>query len=136
MPDSEVEAVANRKVAGIVFWACLAAALGMNMLRDTQCGFKLYRRDAADLVVRHSREDGYTFDLEHLLILKQAGLSVGEACGVKWKHVGGGQVRPFRDGMRMLGAAVKLRARFRFACRSEEHRRGRVDVITEVKGTR
>ncbi len=116
MPDSEVEAVANRKVAGIAFRACLAA-LGMNMLRDTQCGFKLYRRDAADLVVRHSREDGYTFDLEHLLILKQAGLRVGEV-GVKWKHVGGGQVRPFRDGMRMLGAAVKLRARFRFGSRA------------------
>jgi dolichyl-phosphate beta-glucosyltransferase len=112
MPDSDVEAVANRKVAGIAFRVCLTA-LGMNLLRDTQCGFKLYRRDAADLVVMHSREDGYTFDLEHLLILRRAGLEVREV-GVKWKHVGGGQVRPVRDGMRMLGAAVKLRARFRF----------------------
>jgi dolichyl-phosphate beta-glucosyltransferase len=112
MPDSDVEAVANRKVAGIAFRVCLTA-LGMNLLRDTQCGFKLYRRDAADLVVKQGREDGYTFDLEHLLILRRAGLAVREV-GVKWKHVDGGQVRPVRDGMRMLGAAVKLRARFRF----------------------
>jgi dolichyl-phosphate beta-glucosyltransferase len=112
MPDSDVEAVANRKFAGLAFRACLAA-LGMNLLRDTQCGFKLYRRDAADLVVRHGREDGYTFDLEHLMIIRRAGLPVREV-GVKWKHVGGGQVRPFRDGMRMLGAAVKLKARFKF----------------------
>ena len=132
MPDSEVEAVANRKVAGLAFRACLAA-LGMNMLRDTQCGFKLYRRDAADLVVRYGREDGYTFDLEHLLILKQAGLSVGEV-GVKWKHVGGGQVRPFRDGMRMLGAAVKLRARFKF-CAQPNSGLSSANVITEVKSS-
>jgi dolichyl-phosphate beta-glucosyltransferase len=112
MPDSDVQAVAQRRVTGVAFRACLAV-LGMNLLRDTQCGFKLYRRDAADLVVRQGREDGYTFDLEHLLILKQAGMDVAEV-GVKWKHKDGGQVRPVRDGLKMLGAAVRLRARFRF----------------------
>ena len=111
MPDSRVEAVAQRKLAGVVFRTCLAA-MGMNLLRDTQCGFKLYRRDAADLVVRHGREDGYTFDLEHLLIVRRAGLRVTEV-GVRWTHRDGGQVRPVRDGLRMLGAAARLRARFR-----------------------
>src|SRR4030095_11881521 len=85
----------------------------MSLLRDTQCGFKLYRRDAADLVVRQGREDGYTFDLEHLLILQRAGLAVREV-GVKWKQVDGGQVRPGRDGIRRFGAAATRRARFRF----------------------
>jgi dolichyl-phosphate beta-glucosyltransferase len=112
MPESEVEAVAQRRMTGIAFKACLAA-LGMNLLRDTQCGFKLYRRDAADLIARIGQEDGYTFDLEHLLILKRAGMGVAEV-GVKWKHMDGGQVRPVRDGLRMLGAAVRLRAKFRF----------------------
>jgi len=118
MPDSDVEAVAQRLAAGLAFRACLAF-LGMNLLRDTQFGFKVYRRDAADLVVRHGREDGYTFDLEHLLILKRAGLEVAEV-GVKWKHKDGGQVRPIRDGLRMLGAAVKLRARFSLRPKSTE----------------
>jgi dolichyl-phosphate beta-glucosyltransferase len=111
MPESRVEAVAQRKVAGVVFRACLTA-MGMNLLRDTQCGFKLYRRDAADLVVRHGREDGYTFDLEHLLIIRRAGLRVTEV-GVRWTHRDGGQVRPVRDGLKMLGAAARLRARFK-----------------------
>jgi dolichyl-phosphate beta-glucosyltransferase len=118
MPESDVEAVPQRKVTGLAFRACLAM-LGMNLLKDTQCGFKLYRRDAADLVVRHGREDGYTFDLEHLLILRQAGLEVAEV-GVKWKHRDGGQVRPIRDGLKMLGAAVMLKARFRFRPRDAE----------------
>jgi dolichyl-phosphate beta-glucosyltransferase len=105
-PGARVAAVLHRKLVGGGFRLALRA-LGLRLLRDTQCGFKLYRADVAAQVVRHAREDGYVFDLEHLLIVRAAGLRVEEV-GVRWVHMGGGRVSPLRDGVRMLLAARRL----------------------------
>ena len=35
---------------------------------DTQCGFKLFRRDAARRVFSRQRLDGFSFDVEDLFI--------------------------------------------------------------------
>lgn len=106
---ANVHAVAFRALTGFAFRSALAL-LGMNILRDTQCGFKLYDRRAAHLAATLGRENGYTFDLEHLLLAKRAGLSVLER-GITWKHVEGGQVSALSDGLKMLRAATKLRQR-------------------------
>jgi len=108
---ARVLAKAHRKAAGLVFQGVLRA-LGMNLMRDTQCGFKLYRGDVADQVVAHSIEEGFAFDLEHLLITQATGLRVVEA-GVQWKHCDGGHVSPLRDGARMVREAMRIRRRWR-----------------------
>ena len=106
---SRVEAVAGRKLAGSVFKLALRA-MGLDLLADTQCGFKLYRADVAEQVVTHAREDGYAFDLEHLLIVKATGLRTEEV-GIAWTHRAGGQVNPVLDGLKMLRRAAAMRAR-------------------------
>jgi dolichyl-phosphate beta-glucosyltransferase len=108
-PGAAVEAIASRRLAGFVFKLALRA-LRLDLLADTQCGFKLYRADLAEQVTAFGREDGYAFDLEHLLITRACGLGVEEV-GIAWTHRAGGQVRPVRDGLRMLRRALSIRAR-------------------------
>ena len=106
---AEVRAIPSRKLAGTCFKAALHA-MGMNLLADTQCGFKLYRADLAEQVVAVGVEDGYAFDLEHLLIARATGLGIAEV-GIAWTHKEGGQVDPIADGLKMLRRAAALRRR-------------------------
>jgi len=104
---SVVEARWHRKAAGGLFRLVLRS-LGLDLLRDTQCGFKLYRGDLAAEVVKHSKEDGFAFDLEHLLIAQASKLRVVEV-PVEWHHRDGGTVSPVIDGIRMAAQAVRIR---------------------------
>ncbi|MGP1272979.1 MAG: glycosyltransferase [Phycisphaerales bacterium] len=106
---AEVDAQPIRKLTGILFKLALAG-MGLALLRDTQCGFKLYRGDLANLLATHAVEDGFAFDLEHLLLARRAGLRLDEV-GVRWQHRVGGQINPVLDGLKMLGQAARIRLR-------------------------
>lgn len=59
--------------------------------RDTQCGFKLYRREAAHIVFPRQRLDGFTADVENLMTARVHGLRVVEV-PVRWDNVEGTRV--------------------------------------------
>lgn len=120
-----------RRAAGRAFRACLTV-LGLNLARDTQCGFKLYRADAAALMAEHSVEDGFAFDVEHLLLARRAGLAVREV-GVRWDHRTGGSIRVVRDGLQMLRAAVRIRHRVRRMSLTRPPRATPGPLLVEVK---
>lgn len=63
----------------------LARALRLTPFADTQCGFKLWRREAARQVFARSRIDGFAFDVESLLIARKLGCRVAEAA-VPWSN--------------------------------------------------
>lgn len=107
--DAQVQTRLFRKFAGGIFRLALGM-LGLNLLRDTQCGFKLYRADAARAVVALGREDRFAFDLEHLLLASRLG-KLSEV-GIAWEHKDGGTVHPIRDGLKMLREAARIRLRF------------------------
>jgi dolichyl-phosphate beta-glucosyltransferase len=46
---------------------------------DSQCGFKLYRRGAAQLLFSRQRVDRFAFDVEVLLLARRMGLRVAES---------------------------------------------------------
>lgn len=129
--DAQVVANPRRKLTGLVFRAALAV-LGLGYVKDTQCGFKLYRRDAADLCARHAAEDGFAFDIEHIGLCTRAGLGVAEV-GIAWEHRDGGTIRVVRDGLKMLGQAVRIRARLRNAPTSVEADRPAATALVELK---
>ena len=110
-PGSRIDATTSRKFAGSVFKLALRA-LGLDLLADTQCGFKLYRADLADQIVDLGCEDGYAFDIEHLLIAQATGLGIAEV-GIHWTHQAGGQINPVLDGLKMLRRATAIRSRKR-----------------------
>jgi len=111
VPTSEVEALLTRRASGMIFRTALVA-LGVRLARDTQCGFKLYRRDAAELMVAEAREDRFAFDIEHLMLANKGGLGTAEV-GIRWAHRDGGTVSVLRDGPRMLRAAWRINRRLR-----------------------
>jgi dolichyl-phosphate beta-glucosyltransferase len=109
LPDSQVEASPFRVLTGAMFKLALRA-VGLRLLRDTQCGFKLYRHDLARAIAEHGVEERFAFDVEHLLLARRMGVQVREV-GIRWKHVPGGRINPVIDGLRMVGRAVRIRRR-------------------------
>lgn len=97
----------HRRVLGRIFRE-LVSALAVRRLRDTQCGFKLFRADAARAVFRDLRTPGFAFDVEALLRTLRLGYSVAEV-GVRWSDSRESKVRGFRDGTRMLVELLRMR---------------------------
>jgi len=76
--------------------------------RDSQCGFKSFRRDAARAIFRRARIDRYAFDVEVLWIAQRLGLRVEEA-PVAWSNDPLSKVHPIRDAARMLVDLAAIR---------------------------
>jgi dolichyl-phosphate beta-glucosyltransferase len=74
--------------------------LGVSHIKDTQCGFKLFSRDAAKRVVPNVRLNGWIFDVEMLILAELLGLRVAEV-SVNWSEKGGSKLRIAVDSMKM-----------------------------------
>ena len=81
-------------------------------LADTQCGFKCFRADAAELLFRRSTMNGFSFDVEILHLARRSGLSIAEI-GVDWHYREHSKVRPFRDAFLMSMDLLRIRWRHR-----------------------
>jgi len=79
-------------------------------IRDTQCGFKMFRRDAARRLFEWSTEKGWAFDVEILYLAQRVGYAVEEVA-VNWRAVEGSKVSPLADSLRMFLAVFRIRAR-------------------------
>lgn len=90
----------------------LVQLLGVPGIQDTQCGFKLFTRDAAHDVFSRCSYDGFSFDIEALFIARLRGYKIAEV-PIVWAHQPGSKVSLVRDGARMVWDLVKLRARGR-----------------------
>jgi dolichyl-phosphate beta-glucosyltransferase len=90
-----------RELAGI-FFNFVMRAITWLPFSDTQCGFKLYHRDAARVVFARQRLEGFGFDVEDLYIARVRGFRAVEV-PVRWNNVEGTKVslingmRPFLD---------------------------------------
>jgi len=79
-----------REYSGRFFNVVMRAVTGLPF-HDTQCGFKLYRADAAKAVFSRQEQDGFSFDVEDLVIAKKLGLRAVEV-PVRWANVEGTKV--------------------------------------------
>ena len=100
----------GRWLMGRVFnsFTRLLAAPG---IRDTQCGFKVFRGEAADNLFRSQTLDGFAFDAEILFLARKRGFTIAEV-GIDWYYRSESKVRPFRDGWRTLRDLVLIRRRW------------------------
>lgn len=83
----------------------------MGGLRDTQCGFKLFRGDVARELFGQATVDGFAFDVE-ILLLARPRYKVAEV-PVVWRHVEQSKVSPGVDAARMFWDVAKLSLRRR-----------------------
>lgn len=77
LPGSRVVQPLLRRIAGKTFSWLARMMLGLRY-RDTQCGFKLFTREAAQLLFRKACIDGFAFDVEILYIAQLRGIRVAE----------------------------------------------------------
>lgn len=96
-----------RQVFGRVFNLLLRIVLGLHFM-DTQCGFKAFRRDAAQQIFPLQKIERWGFDPEILFLARRKGLRCVEV-PVLWAHSEGTRLHPFRDGVRMFGDVMRIR---------------------------
>ena len=82
--------------------------LGIRGIADTQCGFKIFRREVARDVFRRVKTDKFGFDFESLMIARDLGYPIAEV-PIRWMHQDGSKVNMLRDGTKMLSDLVRLR---------------------------
>jgi dolichyl-phosphate beta-glucosyltransferase len=102
----EVHQPAMRELSGRAFNLVMRMVTGLPF-RDTQCGFKLYRADAARQIFTRQKQEGFSFDVEDLLIAKKLGVRAVEV-PVRWANVEGTKVRLSQGIMSFLDL-VKIR---------------------------
>ena len=96
-----------RQFYGRAFNVALRILLGLN-LKDTQCGFKAFTRDAALKIFPHQQIERWGFDPELLFLARKLKMKIAEV-PVAWAHVEGTRISPLRDGLRMFGEVLKIR---------------------------
>jgi dolichyl-phosphate beta-glucosyltransferase len=79
-----------RERAGQVFNFVMRFALGLD-IHDTQCGFKLFRRDTAREIFSRQKLERFSFDAEILFIARKLGVRAAEV-PVRWNNVEGTKV--------------------------------------------
>jgi len=97
-----------REVSGRAFNMAMRLITGLPF-RDTQCGFKLFRKDAAENIFSRQIEEGFSFDVEDLLIARALGLRAIEV-PVEWSNVEGTKVS-LMQGMKSFADLVRIRGR-------------------------
>jgi glycosyltransferase involved in cell wall biosynthesis len=76
--------------------------------KDTQCGFKAFKRPAAQIIFRLQRIERWGFDPEILFIARKLGYEIREV-PVTWGHDERSRMSYLKDGMKMLEEMAIIR---------------------------
>jgi len=96
-----------RELSGRVYNLFVRLFLGLRF-KDTQCGFKAFRREAMVAVFEQQRITDFGFDPEMLYIAQKRGLRLKEV-PVRWNHSEGTSVHFSRDPLKMFLGLLKIR---------------------------
>ena len=111
MPDSVLDPP-QAPVRRLLAWAfrSLRRRLLLPGLRDTQCGFKLFRADVAREVFSIQTVEGWVFDCEVLGLADRLGHRIKEV-GILWRNHPHSRVKPIREAPAALAALWRVRHR-------------------------
>lgn len=76
--------------------------------KDTQCGFKAFRREAVQAIFPLQQIEGFGFDPEILFIARKHGWRMLEQ-PVRWNHVEGSKINPLLTPIRVLLEVMTIR---------------------------
>ena len=96
-----------RQFFGRCFNAITRGVMGLPF-KDTQCGFKAFRREAAQVVFRLQTIERWGFDPEILFIARKLKYSIAEV-PVTWGHDERSRMSYLKDGMKMLEEMAVIR---------------------------
>lgn len=82
--------------------------LAVRGIKDTQCGFKLFQREAGKEIFKRETFDRFSFDIEVLAIARKLGYKTKEV-GITWYDDPHSTVNPIKDGARMIADSWRVR---------------------------
>lgn len=111
LPGSEVVKYQPwyRKASGPIL-RFLLNFFGIAGIRDTQCGFKCFRRETIEPVFSRQTTENFSFDLEILYLAHRLGYQIREI-PVRWIDNDDSRVHFFRDSLRILRDMITIRFR-------------------------
>jgi dolichyl-phosphate beta-glucosyltransferase len=105
--EVEVRTPFQRLLIGRTF-AGLVKVFALDGVSDTQCGFKMFRREAAAAIFSRQKLAGFAFDVEILFIARRLSLSIAEI-PVNWVAQPGSKVNLIADSVRMQWDLSRIR---------------------------
>ena len=76
-------------------------------LNDTQCGFKCFRAETAEAILRQQTLTGWSFDIELLYLARRKKLRIREI-PIHWYFDPESKVSAVRDALRMIGDIFRI----------------------------
>ncbi len=112
LPESEilVRQPWYREYMGKIF-NLLVRLMAVPGIKDTQCGFKLFKEDVARSLFEKQTIDGFGFDVEILFIAIKNGYRIKEV-PVQWINSPSSRVHILKDSIAMLSDLVKMRIHY------------------------
>jgi dolichyl-phosphate beta-glucosyltransferase len=114
-----VKARFYRRLIGRAFHA-LVSTLTVKGITDTQCGFKMLTREVAHDLFARMRMNGFSFDVELLLMAQRGGYRIDEI-PVNWTHRAGSKVSLIFDSLRMAYDLFVIRSQAMRGLYDEPH---------------
>ena len=95
-------------------------AFGVSGIRDTQCGFKAFRKRAVEPIFSRQTIDGFAFDVELLVLAKAMEFKVATV-PVRWVNSADSKVRIWIDPLLMLIDLLRIRRTVRQSLKARPH---------------
>lgn len=103
---SQVSTTEKRRMIGRLFHSLVRGLVPG--IKDTQCGFKMFRDYAAIKIFENATVNGMAFDVEALYLARLFGFRVYEI-PVSWTHNADSRVNLFVDSLDMLWDVMRLK---------------------------
>ena len=110
LEDSEI--IVNqpfyRQIMGKTF-PLMVRVIAVRGISETQCGFKLFKTEVIQNIVKHQTIDRFGFDVELLFLAKKMNYKIKEV-PVQWIDQEGSRLHPIKDGYGMFKELLKVRS--------------------------
>jgi dolichyl-phosphate beta-glucosyltransferase len=116
-----------RRAGSKCFAYFLHAVVGLPAVRDTQCGFKFFHRDAALRLFELQRIDGYMFDVELLMLAHRLGFRIKEV-PIRWHDDNDSRLQLLSGNLRNLIDIFRIRR----YCRQVDPSRDAISVAVSA----
>jgi glycosyltransferase involved in cell wall biosynthesis len=106
----EIAQPLHRRLGSKAFAVATHLLIGLPDIHDTQCGFKFFRREAAQQVFSRQQVDGYMFDVESLAIAEQLGYRIQQV-PIHWHNDADSRYKVVSGTLRNLSELMRIRWR-------------------------
>lgn len=77
-------------------------------IKDTQCGFKLFKKNVAKEIFSKAKIDGFGFDVEILYLARKFNFKIAEI-PVEWRNDTKSKISPIKDSLKMFLEILRIK---------------------------